>query len=145
MLKLAGGLSGAIALLHVAVILAGAPAYRYFGAGEEMATLAERGSLVPALITLLVTLVFSLFALYAFSGAGLVRRLPLLRLGLCAIAGIYVLRGVLVIPQAVAVGAGAANAPPARDLVFSGVSLLIGLAYLAGVIGAWRGLGKAEA
>lgn len=145
MLKLAGCLSGAIALLHVAVILAGAPAYRYFGAGEEMATLAERGSLVPALITLLVTLVFSLFALYAFSGAGLVRRLPLLRLGLCAIAGIYVLRGVLVIPQAVAVGAGAANAPPARDLVFSGVSLLIGLAYLAGVIGAWRGLGKAEA
>lgn len=41
MLRLAGFLSSAIALLHIGIILLGAPAYRYFGAGEEMA--AEQG------------------------------------------------------------------------------------------------------
>jgi hypothetical protein len=36
-------LSAAAALLHIAVIVGGAEWYRFFGAGEGMARLAERG------------------------------------------------------------------------------------------------------
>ncbi|MBE2200492.1 MAG: hypothetical protein IAE79_17890 [Anaerolinea sp.] len=36
-LTLGGVFSIGIAILHIAIIFGGAPAYRYFGAGEEMA------------------------------------------------------------------------------------------------------------
>ena len=55
-----GGLSFAVALLHIAIIFIGAPAYRYFGAGERMAQQAELGSWVPAIVTLVVAVVFYL-------------------------------------------------------------------------------------
>lgn len=139
MLKLAGILSSVIAVLHVGIIAVGAPAYRYFGAGEEMARQAERGSPIPALLTGVITLVFVLFALYAFSGAGLVGRLPLLRLGLLMVGVVYTLRGLLLGPQVIWF-LGLPGRVPTRQLVFSGVSLVIGLSYLIGVHGAWNRL-----
>lgn len=138
-LKLAGWLSAAIAALHVVIIFFGPPAYRYFGAGEAMARQAEAGSLFPAAFTLLVATVFVLFALYAFAGAGTIRRLPLLRTGLVTIGAIYSLRGLLLLPQL----AGYLRQPPVvapRDLAFSMVSLCIGLLYLVGVNRAWARL-----
>ena len=50
---IAGGILSALAsLLHIAVIAGGPAWYRFFGAGEGMARMAERGSPVPTLITL---------------------------------------------------------------------------------------------
>lgn len=97
-LILAGTLSAGAALLHLAVIFGGPDWYRFFGAGEGMARMAERGSITPALITLGITAVLALWATYAFSGAGLLPRLPLLRTGLVLITGIYLARGLLLIP-----------------------------------------------
>lgn len=82
------------------IIFVGAPGYRYFGAGEVIARLAEQGSPVPALVTLGVGAVFAVFAVRAFSGAGLVGRLPLLRSGLLVIGAIYTLRGLVAVPWA---------------------------------------------
>jgi hypothetical protein len=101
LLKLAGLSSACVAVFHLVVVFVGAPAYRYFGAGERMAQLAEQGSPVPALVTVGLTLVFVVWALYAFSGAGLVRRLSLLRTSLIAIGLVYALRGLLLGPQLV--------------------------------------------
>ena len=84
-----GSLSITIALLHIFIILVGAPAYRFFGAGEEMAGWAEQGQPWAALITLGLVGVFVVWGLYAFSGAGTMRRLPLLRWALLVIAAIY--------------------------------------------------------
>jgi hypothetical protein len=139
LLKLAGWLSTAIAALHVVIVFLGPPAYRYFGAGEAMARQAEAGSLFPAALTFAVAVVFILFALYAFAGAGTIRRLPLLRTGLVTIGAIYTLRGLLLFPQLT----GYLREPPIvapRDLVFSTVSLVIGLLYLVGASRAWAGL-----
>ncbi len=138
-LLVAGGLSSAIALLHIVIIFAGAPAYRYFGAGEEMARQAEAGSSSPALLTAVVTAFFAVFAYYAFAGAGAVRRPPLLRTVLVTIGTIYTLRGLLVAPQLFAHLSSAVPVAP-RDLVFSAVSLTIGLLYLVGALRAWRDL-----
>ena len=138
-LILGGSLSVAIALLHVAIIFGGAPAYRYFGAGEEMAELATNGSVLPALLTLFLAMIFTLWGLYAFSGAGLMRRLPLLRLGLILIAGVYTLRGIGVIPQVVWMVVSPQSVAP-REIVFSLASLFVGIAYLVGILSSWERL-----
>ena len=137
-LAVAGWLSAAIAALHVVIVFFGAPAYRYFGAGEDMARQAEAGSLVPAAMTLAIAAVFAVFALYAFSGAGLVRRLPLLRTGLVVISAIYLVRGLLLLTELVGYAQGAGVLP--RHLAFSFTSLVIGLFYLAGTVLLWPSL-----
>ena len=140
LLKIGGASSAFIAALHLAIIFVGAPAYRYFGAGEQMARLDETGSLGPALVTAGLTVVFALWAAYAFSGAGLLRRLPLLRTGLVVIGAIYTARGLLFGPQLVWFLSGFRDAVPPRQLVFSAVSLLTGLCYLAGARQQWERL-----
>ncbi|MBU1390236.1 MAG: hypothetical protein KJ856_00365 [Gammaproteobacteria bacterium] len=93
-LIIAGALSAVVAILHIGCIYFGAPWYRFFGAGEQMALLAERGSIQPTLITSCIVLVLSIWSIYAFSAAGVIVRLPFLRLALILITFIYLLRGV---------------------------------------------------
>ena len=94
-----GVLSALASVLHIAVIIGGPEWYRFFGAGEAMARAAERGSVAPAVITFMIATILAIWALYAFSGAGLVRRLPLLKTALVLISGIYLLRAFLLIPS----------------------------------------------
>ena len=139
-LKLGGILSFAVALLHVVIIFVGASAYRYFGASEDMATAAESGSAFPALLTFVLVAVFAIWGFYGLSGAGVVRRLPLLKIALLLIGSVYTLRGVAVFQQLFQIAASSAEVAP-REIVFSLVSLIIGLAYLLGTISNWNGLG----
>lgn len=92
-LVLAGLLSFSAAALHLLVALGGPEYYRTFGAGETLASMAEAGSHYPALVALLIASVLTIWGLYAWSGAGLIRRLPLLRIGLMAITSVYCFRG----------------------------------------------------
>jgi len=136
-LILAGSLSLLAALLHLAVIVGGPDWYRFFGAGEEMARMAERGMIQPVLITLGISAVLAIWAAYAFSGAGLIRRLPLLRTGLVVITAIYLARGLMVIP-AYAMG---------REINAFGwwsslIVLIYGLTYLVGTWRAWPRLAR---
>jgi len=142
-LRLGGILSFAIALLHVVIIFIGAPAYRYFGAGEDMATAAESGSAFPAVVTLFLVAIFTIWGFYGLSGAGVVRRLPLLKSALILIGAVYTLRGVAVFQQLFQLAASSAEVAP-REVVSSLVSLIIGLAYLIGTISNWSGLGASK-
>jgi hypothetical protein len=139
-LTIAGVLSALVALLHFAVIFMGAPAYRYLGAGERMAVMAERGSPVPGAITLVLTAMFAVWSAYAFSGAGLIPRLALLRTGLLGIGLIYTLRGFVVFAQVFLLLRTSASVIPIRHVGFSAVSLVIGLCYLIGTWRAWERL-----
>ena len=129
----AGGvLSALAAMLHVAVIAGGPAWYRFVGAGEAMAGAVERGSPTPALITLGIAATLMVWALYAFSGAGIIRRLPLLRTALVLIAAVYLVRALALLPLAIL-------RPELVD-TFAVVSSLIVLAYgLAYAIGTWVG------
>ncbi len=94
-----GGILSLLAsALHIGVVIGGSDWYRFFGAGEEMASLDAAGSLYPAIITILIALVLLVWALYAFSGAGLIRRLPLIKLALVVISAIYLVRGLALFP-----------------------------------------------
>lgn len=142
-LKLGGVLSFAVALLHVVIIFVGAPAYRYFGAGEEMAAAAESGSVFPALLTFVLVAVFAIWGFYGLSGARVIRRLPLLKIALPLIGAVYTLRGVAVFQQLFQIAASSAEIAP-REIVFSSVSLIIGLAYLIGTISNWKSFGASH-
>lgn len=93
MLALGGALSAIAALAHIGCIVFGAPWYRFFGAGERMARMAEAGNPTAAIITAGIAAVLMLWAAYAFSAAGALPRMPWSKLALSAITGIYLLRG----------------------------------------------------
>jgi len=104
-----------------------------------MATAAESGSAFPALMTLFLAAIFAIWGFYGLSGVGVIRRLPLLKIALILIGAVCTLRGVAVFQQLFQIFASSVAVAP-REIVFSLVSLIIGLAYLIGAISNWRGL-----
>jgi hypothetical protein len=97
-LIVAASLSALAAILHLACIVFGAPMYLFLGAGKQMAHLADAGHWYPTVITSFIAGILFIWSLYALSGAGVIRRLPLLRFALCAITAIYLVRSVAFIP-----------------------------------------------
>lgn len=129
---IAGGILSAIAaLMHIAIIIGGPDWYRFFGAGEGMARAAAQGRMMPTLITFGIATMLAIWAAYAFSGAGLIVRLPLLRTALVIISGIYLIRALAVAPLLLT----QTEQSNSFWLVSSGIVLIYGLAY---AIGTWR-------
>ena len=131
-----GWLSVLAALLHIACIFGGPDWYRFFGAGEGMARAAARGDLQPTLITLTIAAVLLVWGAYAFSGAGLLPRLPLLGTGLVVITAIYLLRGLVFVPLHL-------WRPQHSDAFAIWSSLIVlayGAVYAVGTCKAWRHL-----
>lgn len=135
-LLIAGTLSAIAALLHLACIYFGAPWYRFLGAGEQMAILAEQDSIQPTIITSAIMLVLSVWSLYAFSAAGVIFKLPLIRLALTLITLIYLTRGVA--------GFFLINTPLGRSPEFwlwsSVICLFFGMIHLIGLKQQWARL-----
>tara|TARA_R110002167_G_scaffold14667_17_gene59226 strand:- start:3274 stop:3705 length:432 start_codon:yes stop_codon:yes gene_type:complete len=135
-LLLAGSLSAAAALAHLAVIPGGPRWYAFFGAGQRMVRLAERGSPVATLITLGIATVLAVWSAYGLSGAGLLPPLPLLGPGLAAISAVYLVRALVFVP-AVLIRTGRAG-PFAWTS--SAIVLVFGLAYAIGTWTVWDSL-----
>lgn len=135
-LIVAAALSAVAALLHVAIVFGGAPWYRFFGAGENMASAAEAGRAYPAIVTLGIALVLALWAAYALSGAGLLAPLPLLKWCLAAITAVYLLRGLAILPLFVF-----ARGQATPFLIWSSVICIgYGVVHLVGTVQVWRQL-----
>lgn len=134
-LFLGGIFSILTALLHIAIIIGGPDWYRFWGAGEKMAVMAENGSWIPSILTFIIILF--IWGLYAFSGAGLVKKLPFLKTALVIISLIYSTRGlslilVLLSPRHV------------TGFLFwtSLVSLVVGVVYSFGTKQMWASISK---
>jgi len=107
----------------------------YFGAGSI-------ANNYPLLVILgeLCAVIFATFGLYAFSGAGCIRRLPFVRSMLSLVSAAFILRGLLVIPQ-ILVNAGILQAPghvPVRMVVASLVALGVGILCTCGTVRGWK-------
>lgn len=133
--SMAGGtLSALAAIAHLACIAIGPAAYRFMGAGERMARAVEAGRAAPTLATLAIAAMLSVWSLYAFSGAGLVGRLPFTGLALAAISVVCLARAFAfpllrpVFPQ---------NSTTFW-LVSSAICLVLGLLYAIGAVAVWR-------
>jgi putative oxidoreductase len=130
---IAGGvITALISILHVILTLQPG-LYGYFGPSQEsgLAQMAVQGSSATTIATAALALIFAIWALYAFSGSGLIGRLPLLRTALIAIGVIYILRS-LFLPSEINMVLN--QGYPFRFVVFSTVSLVTGLLYLIGTL-----------
>jgi hypothetical protein len=134
-LKVAAGLSFSMAACQ-AVISVWPAAAAYFQAPPNLLNdrvrlfvVGEAAALIPVL-----------FGLYALSGAGVIRRLPLLRTALVGIGSLFLLRGLFIIVTflvALGVLQGQVSlAGVASHLVF----LLAGIVYLGGAALNWKTL-----
>jgi putative oxidoreductase len=137
-LVLAGATSFLAAATHVAIVIGGASWYRFFGAGETMASMAKQGLIRPTLITLAIALVFSVFGLFAFSGAGLIYKLPLLKIVLSGITTLYLVRGLagFVLPWLTSHPSIAQNSL-SFWMISSVICTAIGLVHLRGLMEVW--------
>jgi len=133
--------SGLAAIAHLGCIIFGGDWYRFLGAGEQMAKMAEEGHWYPTVATLIIVVILSIWSLYALSGARVIFRLPLLRLGLVVISTIYLLRSiafVIIMPMF-----------PGNSLTFwlvsSGITFSIGMLYAVGTFQVWSKLSETNA
>ena len=129
----AAWMSVAASAIHVAAIVGGPDWYRFFGAGEELARAAERGSPVPAIMTLVIAAIIAAWAAFAFSAAGIIRRLPLVRTALLAIAFVLLARGALVVVP----GVWAPELSMTFRVWSSAICLAMGLCFAVGTVRAW--------
>lgn len=137
-LTTAGALNFLASVTHIAIIFGGAQWYRFFGAGEAMARMAEHGSLQPTLMTLCVSLVFAIWGAFAWSAAGVLPEFPLSKAVLILVTLVYLIRGTLGL-----IAPFVSSHPQITDnsLLFwvwsSAICLLIGFVHLKGIINKW--------
>lgn len=128
----------AAALAHLGCIVFGGDWYRFFGAGEQMARMAEQELWYPTIVTSVIVFTLLVWSVYALSGAGVIKRLPLTKLALVLIAGIFLFRGVSFI--------GLMPIFPENSLTFwlvsSGICLFIGSLFAVGAWQRWSAIGN---
>lgn len=132
------------ALLHLAIPIGGPEWYAFFGAPPRMVTMVEAGSLRPAVICVVIASLLWAVAAYGFSGAGVIRRLPALKVTLGLIGAALTLRGLSFVPialwrpQLLRGLCGDCNGASPFLLLTSLLCLVVGIAYLSGAFHARR-------
>ncbi len=137
-----GTLSIIAGIAHIGIIFGGANWYRFFGAGEKMAQMAEKGLIYPTIITSIIATMLIVWGLYAFSAAGIIRQLPFLKTITVLIGTVYLLRGSLLLPALFLTDGlrGWNNMDNGFWIWSSLISLTIGGLYVAGLARAWSDL-----
>jgi putative oxidoreductase len=137
----AGLLSFIASVTHIGIVIRGPAWYRFFGAGERMARLAEEKSIKPILVTLSIALVLFLWGLYAWSGAGVIPQLPLLKPVLVLVTSVYLLRGIVGLVAPYVSNHPAILSNSKRFWFWSSLICLgIGLMHLLGLVTVWVSL-----
>jgi heme/copper-type cytochrome/quinol oxidase subunit 3 len=135
----AGWMSVAASLLHLACIIGGPDWYRFFGAGEVLAQAAERGSLVPGVMTLVIAAILAVWALFAFGAAGIGWRPPFARTALTAIATVLLARAAMAFAPAFW---PPENQSTAFIITTSAICFVMGACFAVGTWRAWPQLSK---
>ena len=103
--------------------------FYWVGIGLEKDRLGGVHFVLPYLLSITTGAVFCVFGLYAFSAAGALHPLPLVKPAIVAIAGVYLLRAV----GGTGMGGFIADCS-LKEAAFSSIALVIGLLY---AVGAW--------
>lgn len=145
-LIIAGILCVISALMHLAIIIGGPDFYRFMGAGEGMAQMAEDGLAYPAIVTSIIALILFTWSAYAFSGAGVIKRLPLLKICLVLISSILMLRAVFgIVFMFITINHPYLNELQARPtfmITTSLICLIFSLFFITGTYKKWQLLSK---
>jgi hypothetical protein len=130
-LVLGGIIAVLAAVLHIVVLIGGPDWIAYVKAPASVVESARRGTWLAPVSILAITGIIIICALYAFSGAGLLPKLPLLGYVLTLIGGLCLLRGLLLVPIIVMRPALLSHLG-AFDVASSLVFVVMGAAYAAG-------------
>lgn len=131
-LKVAAGFSFFMAICQSIISLSPAAA-AYFGAPPPL--LENRMQLF--LVGEGAALIFAVFGLYALAGAGSIRHLPLLRLGLIGISSLYLLRGLFIILAVLTILGILQGENSFQGVISHLVFLGAGIAYAVGTVLNW--------
>ncbi|GLQ76298.1 hypothetical protein [Vibrio penaeicida] len=131
------------AFLHGCIVLGGPEWYRFFGAGEGMAQMAEQGRWYPHIVTAGIATVLAIWGVYALSAAGFIIPLPLTKWVLVGITTVYLARGIFGI-----VAINMVNHPYLIELreqqtfmwVSSLICTVVGLTHAVGLYQVWSKL-----
>jgi hypothetical protein len=110
------------ALLHVVVLIGGPDWIAFVGAPPSVVDSSRGGTWLAPVSTLGIAFLLTVWALYAFSAAGLMRRLPFARTMLSIVAVVFIVRGLIIAP---ALAAGRVNWHALIDLFIVSSSLFI--------------------
>lgn len=90
----AGMMSAAASFAHLICIIGGPTWYLFMGAPPKLVQAAEGGDIRLVVITMIISTIIAVWAIYAFSAAGMTRRIPFTRFALLAISCVLLFRGV---------------------------------------------------
>lgn len=134
MLTLGGYINIIIAIAHIILLYDAQSFFEVIGVGENMRRNAAIHPFLPYLITFIVTIVFFIFGLYGLSGAEKIKKLPFLKVGVFAVAFIYIVRGII----GGIINIGFESSFQWHHFFFSLCALGIGLLYLLGGMRKWK-------
>lgn len=86
------------AIFHIACLIGGPGWMAFAGAPNWAVESVRQGTWMGPAVTLLIAALLIFWALYAFSGAGKIRKLPCLKIILATTALILILRGLVFLP-----------------------------------------------
>jgi hypothetical protein len=85
----------ATAIAHMSCIFLGPECFSAQMAPPQVIESAKNGTWLAPVGTIFISAIFLVVGLYALSGAGIIRKLPLLKLGIYTISTLCIIRGVL--------------------------------------------------
>lgn len=135
-----GSLCAAGALVHLALPLGGPDWYGFVGAPQGLVAMAAAGLARPVVSCIVIASILAVFASYAFSALGIIRRLPAQRLMLGVIGVVLSVRAVLLPafvvanPRVLQFFCGRCGDLNGFVIATSALCLFIGVGYL---VGAW--------
>lgn len=128
MLKTGAILNFLVAAGHLACLPWLYPVLSIYRIDGIMETLALRyGAAIPYLLTVAIAFILAVFGLYGLSGAGIIRRLPLLETGIYTIATLFLLRAVAGVAEMAVTGCALL-----ADSTAAFAAAVVGTLYLLG-------------
>ena len=135
MLKIGGVLNIIIAVAHIIGLFWAEKMFEKTGVGEGMKELAQIHPSAPYLLTIFVAMLFFIFGIYGIWANSKTRKLPFLKIGIFAIAFIYLFRGIG--EQSYSLVNGTITT---SETIQSVVAIIIGSLFLFGGLKKWKTL-----
>jgi hypothetical protein len=134
LLILAGIIAGLSAVWHLLCIVGGPSWFIFARAPSVIITSAQQGTLLAPIGTIIVAALMFSCTIYAFSGAGLIRKIPLLKSALVTISILCLLRVVVVAPSLLY-----SSFADTWQVIATSVWLFVGVCFLLGSIAQFGG------
>ncbi len=129
----AGVITSTAAIWHLACILGGPSWFVFARAPQQVIDSAQQGTLLAPLSTIVVAAAMFACTIFAFSAAGIIRRVPLSTPALMTIALLCTLRGLIIIPTLMSV-----NGIDVWQVVASAIWLYVGICFIVGTLVTYR-------